>query len=397
MGMNDFMQKEMEQITFDQSNNQLLYFTSTSILGDNESLIFISDRTGNPNLFFMDLESKMERQLTFYHDGILQSYVYFNGSPYCGFGKASVSVDAKRGLIYYLHGRDICVVNTMGEQRILNQLPMEQMTGFTHVSENGKYLCVPTVDAAAFDIEEEWGTAIDRKIINENLSSYLRVYKTDTGELVFCEEVKRAWVTHVQFCPTNERKILYNHEWTCEESGIRRMWLFDGHQHIRLRTCDENRYIEDWACHEMWEKNGEWVIYHGAYGKGKHEGSCFIGRINVNDYSYIEIPIKKEYKTYGHFTVGDSGMLVSDGYYGNAPEDYGNWAGTWISLQQVDWENKSIKWIPLLRHESSFDCQCSHPHPIFDHGDQFVYFTSDRRGKRQIYRTKVTCEGKERI
>lgn len=374
-----------QQITMHESNNQLLYFTSTSLMKNGKGLVFLSDRSGFPNIYYKDLITDQETQLTFQQDGLLKSYVYFDGTPYFGFGKASVSLDAERGMIYYLQGRDIMSVDLNGRSRVLNQLPEKQMTGFTHVSADGRLLCVPTVDAEAFDVKDYF-EEIDNKIQSDGLNSYLRVYDTKTGEEVMCETVHKAWVTHVQFSPINSRHILYNHEWIKTDPGIRRLWLFNGESHIRLRTKDEQRSENDWVCHEMWEKDGKHVIYHGGF----ENGTSFIGRVNVDDLSYSEIPIDKKYTQYGHFTVKSSGMLVSDGYYRTEGQEEQGWAGAWISLQKADWDNKTIEWIPLCRHHSSWDCQCSHPHPIFDEAENYVYFTSDKTGRRQIHRISTT-------
>lgn len=370
-----------EQVTKGPGNNQLLYFTSTSLLEKKRGIVFISDRTGFPNLFWLNFADGQERQLTNQSEGLLQSYVYFDGTPYQGFGKASVSLDAQRGMVYYLQGRDIMKVDLEGNQSRLAQLPPEQMTGFTHVSADGTLLCVPTVDAEAFHVPDVYGQHIDQHIHELGLNSYLRVYDTRTGEEVLRETVPGGWITHVQFCPTDNTKILYNHEW-CSDSGIRRMWLFDGKKHIPLRTEDAHRSRKDWTCHEMWEKNGDYVIYHGGYANG----NCYIGRVNIQTLEYSEIEIDPSYGAYGHFTVMDTGALVSDGYYTQEGDRSGQWGGQWISIQKVDWEKKEIKWVPLCRHGSSWNCQCSHPHPIFDHGDHAVYFTSDENRTREIYR-----------
>ena len=58
-------------------NDQLLYFTSPSLTADGRNLVFISDRTGHPNLFTRDLLTGEERQLTDNAEGFLKSYIYF--------------------------------------------------------------------------------------------------------------------------------------------------------------------------------------------------------------------------------------------------------------------------------------------------------------------------------
>lgn len=370
-----------EQVTLHNSNNQLLYFTSSSILKNNSGIVFISDRTGHPNLFHLDFDTSIEHQLTYQSEGYLRSYVYFDGRPYNGFGKASISLDSERGIIYYLQGNKVMKVWLDGTQQELCRLADGQMTGFTHVSTDGKFLCVPTIDAAAFEVEQPYSINIDKKVHEKGLISYLRVFDTQTGEQVLSEPVQGGWVTHVQFCPTDSRKILYNHEW-CENSGIRRMWLFDGVKHIKLRTENEQRKKDDWTCHEMWGKDGIHVIYHGGYANG----SSYIGRVNISDLSCVEIETDPNYKAYGHFTVMDTGTLVSDGYYAKPNETNEYWGGKWISLQKIDWEKGEIQWEPLCHHGSNWDCQCSHPHPILAHGDNYAYFTSNETSKRQIYR-----------
>ena len=132
-------------------NKQLLYFTSTSLLKDDRHLIFLSDTSGNPNIFVRDMQTGRECRMSHNSEGVLKSYVYFDGQPYRGFGKASVSVDVKNSLVYYIQGRDIMVTDTLGHQRVIAQYPEGQMTAFTHVSADGTRLCVPTTDARALD------------------------------------------------------------------------------------------------------------------------------------------------------------------------------------------------------------------------------------------------------
>ncbi len=172
--------------------SQLCYFTSSSLLEDGRTLIFIREQEGQPNLFAADLVSGEERQLTQNCEGILKSYVYFDGRAYTGFGKASVSVDTKRGMIYYIQGSDLCCVDHWGKQRRLARLPRGQVTAFTHVSADGTKICVPTTDAAALEcregeyfVDNKPNYDIDERVRREHLHSYLRVYDTVTGRIIF--------------------------------------------------------------------------------------------------------------------------------------------------------------------------------------------------------------------
>ena len=372
-------------------HNQLLYFTSTSLLRDDGHLIFMSDLDGSPNIFMRNLQTGKETQLTHNTEGFLKSYVYFDGKPYRGFGKASVSVDNLHGLVYYIQGRNIMVTDTFGRERIIAQYPEGQMTAFTHVSADGKRICVPTTDERALDGDKilpgKPAYNIDQRVREEKLSSWLRVYDTKSGKEILCERVPEAWITHVQFSPVNPELILYNNEWP-SDCGIRRIWLWDGKTHHRMRDEAEGRKREDWTCHEMWERDGKAIIYHGEY----QNGPAYVGRVNTDGTNRIEIPLPDGWKRYGHFTEGGPGMLVTDGYYTepddnlipNAPK-----SGLWICFLKVDWKKKHLTWIPLCRNGSSWKSQDEHPHPIFNHASDAIFFTSDKDGKRAVYKVKV--------
>ena len=382
-------------------NEQLLYFTSNSLLADDQRLVIISDRTGDVNLFVRDMATGDECQLTDNAEGFLKSYVYFEGRPYQGLGRASVSLDAQRGIVYYLQGREIRATDMAGNTHTLALTPAGQMTAFTHVSEDGTRLVVPTTDAYALDGEVQLAGKpeydIDERVQMNGLSSYLHVYDTASGHEVACEAVPRSWITHVQFAPLDRHTILYNHEWPAD-CGVRRVWLWDGATHHMLRpeNVAESRSREDWTCHEMWERDGSWVIYHGSYAGGSeyedrirpNSGRGYLGRVRPDGSGLREIAFPEGWTQYGHFTVGQPNWLVSDGYYRQG--ESAAHQGEWISLLHMDWEAGEIEWIPLEKSGSSWDSQDSHPHPIFDHAGRAVYFTSDREGKRAVYRIDVS-------
>lgn len=377
-------------------DSQLLYFTSSSCLKDVSGLVFIGEEDGNPNVYYRDYATNTTRRLSDNREGTLKSYVYFNGNVNRGFGKASACLDNTRGLVYYLQGRKVCRVDLNGEIRVLAEVPEDQVTAFMHVSADSKKLCVPTTDARALESEHRDGPAtlwpgydIDERVQKENLCSYLRVYDTESGEELLCERVAKAWITHVQFHPQNSDWILYNHEWA-SHCGIRRMWLWDGQYHRALRTLDKGRRIEDWVCHEMWSEDGSEIIYHGSYAEG---GLFYIGRITLATGEIKEIALPKAYHSYGHFTISKDGLLVSDGYY--VPDsvleqavgkDYSgtDFAARWISVQKVDWEMGTIEWFPLEEHNSSWQNQDTHPHPIFSPDGKRVYYTTDASGKLEV-------------
>ena len=320
-------------------NNQLLYFTSPSLTADDKHLVFISDRTGHPNLFTRDLTTGVERQLTTNTEGVLKSYVYFDGTPYRGFGKGSVSLDPQSGTTYFIQGRELCAVKLNGEARVLAVLPANQMTAFTHVSADGKRLCVPTIDARALDGDKQLkgkpNYDIDQRVQREHLVSYIRVFDTATGRQIACEPVTNAWITHVQFSPVNPDLILYNHEW-CSESGIRRMWLWDGKSHRRLRPEGGGCHRDDWTCHEMWERDGSAIIYHGNF----TNGVSYVGRVFPDGSGRVEIPLPAKLETLWPFHRRQSGR-TGHGWLLRDVSGSGKWARLVDQPLKVDWDRRS--------------------------------------------------------
>jgi hypothetical protein len=382
---------------------QLLYFTSSSLTADDDTLVFIGESHGSPALWACDIASGNAQPLTDNSRGYLKSYVFFDGQPNRGFGKASVSFDPNFRCAYYIEGTTLRCVDLDGNDRALATLRGDEVTAFTHVSADGRLLCVPSTDARALEgsfVDNRPQYDIDLRVQNEKLRSYLNIFDTRTGELVARETVESAWITHVQFSPTDPTQILYNHEWPAD-CGVRRMWLWDGKSHKRLRSENSEKSRGDWVCHEMWSRDGSHMIYHGRYAGtapvtsggqlvlGGGNGPAFIGRCNAHGSDAVEIALPREYTRYGHFTVGNDDWLVTDGYY-ETPDDPSDNRGAWISLLKPDWNNRTIDWRPICRHGSSWKSQDEHPHPIFDHAGRNVYFTSDRSGRRAIYRVEVS-------
>ena len=224
-------------------DTQLLYFTCSSLSDDDKRLYLISNRDGHPNVFFKDLETGEERQLTRNQKGNLKGYVYFDGVLNEGLSKASVCLDTHRDLIYYIQDTHICKVDLDGNITVIGEVPDNRMTAFTHVSDDGKLLCVPMTDGRCLDFDPETeGSGLDKRPVydidgrvqEENLSSYLCVFDTENGGLQYEKRVPKCWITHVQFNPRNPNLIMYNHEWPSFDCGIRRIWLYN-HETDQIR------------------------------------------------------------------------------------------------------------------------------------------------------------------
>ena len=325
----------------DSFNTQLLYFTCSSLSADDERIYLISDRDGHPNVWMHDMFRGTDRKLTDNQKGILKSYVYFDGTQDEGLGKASVCLDYIRERIYYIQDDKICRSDRDGNIRVLNRVPDGRMTAFTHVSLDGTKLCVPMTDGRILDFDPETEGEgldkrpkynIDQRAQDEGLNSYLCVYDTESGALLYEKTIPRCWITHVQFHPLDSDIIMYNHEWSAFDCGIRRVNIYDHRQdifyHVRTEGDDTKgnsrgyaRSRNDWVCHEMWTDDGRSIIYHGGY----DHGPAMVGRCDI-DFTHTdanglpartfwEIALPDEYNAYGHFLMDHRGNLTCDGYY----------------------------------------------------------------------------------
>jgi oligogalacturonide lyase len=353
--------RRIRQLTSEPGNHHHLYFTSNSFIADDEHVLLISDSTnGHPNIFSLSLIDGEMIQLTSNNEGYLKSYVYYDGNHYKGLGKASPSYNPNTDTLLYIQGNEVRLleVKTLDEKTIY-KLPEGVMTGFTHLSHDGRYACIPYISAKAFDVGEGNQFHLIRdKVYKEQLESHVLVIdtKTNKGEVWFSQV---GWITHVQFHPKNNSEILYNHEGGDVDQ---RIWLYRDGEITKVRDqSSESGSI--WICHEMWLRDGNGILYHGT----KKSGS-FVGLAELNKRIDVEISFPSNMISYGHFTSSSKDdQLVTDGVIDSKM----------LHLCRCNWEEKKLSWEPLCYHGSSFQTQDVHPHPIFSHSDRYILFTSD--------------------
>ncbi|UQZ82253.1 hypothetical protein SK3146_01410 [Paenibacillus konkukensis] len=373
--------RTVRQLTSAAGNHHHLYFTSSSFTQGNDHVLFLSDSGGgSPNVFKLSLKDGQTVQLTDNRKGIMKSYVYYDGTPYEGLAKASPSYHPGTDSLLYIQDQEVRLIHlpTM-EDRVVHRLPEGVMTGFTHISGDGEYACVPYISADAFDVGEgNPFTLIRDKVQAGRTESHVLVIHLPTGR----SEIKfrhAGWITHVQFHPDDSEQILFNHE-----GGMvaQRIWLYkDGVvSKIRDQSAGGDRL---WICHEMWDSDGSGVIYHGTRGvpndpSMRHasvNGSIqsFVGYAGRRQGEEIEMSFPDGMKDYGHFTLGsDRTMLLTDGIIDAES----------LHCCRADWESGRLEWDYICRHGSSFSVQDVHPHPIFSHDDRLVLFTSDTHNER---------------
>lgn len=352
-------------------------FTGPAVTDDGERLLFISDRTGNPNLFALDMDSGEILQLTDNRRGVLLQYVFPWGNP-VGFGKSSVILNSARGHAYYVQGREVRKVDVRtAEEVCIAVISPGYVTAFTHVSTDDSLLCVPIVEEAAFaDCLNDGFGGIERAIQDRGLKSLLWVVATD-GSMQAVRAEQQSWITHVQFRPDDNRYILFNNEAIGKQAGKQRVWMSDGESGEVWKIRPEPEDREHWNCHELWRPDGSEILYHG---QGNHpetgEYLSFYGFSDLSGRNYREFFVRKEDDHgYGHFALHlEKDAAYCDGYFSRQhitevrPADGGY-----------------VKAETICRHGTQWLAQDDHPHPILTPGGKMLIYSSSTEGTGNVY------------
>jgi oligogalacturonide lyase len=383
--------REVTRFTSSRATDQHPYFTGPAMTADGGRLIFMSGRTGNPNLFSLDMQSGEILQLTDNRYGVLRQYVFPWGNL-VGFGKSSVSLNAATGDVFYLQGREIRRVNAYTAQEVcIAELPPGWVTAFTHVSTDNALLCVPLVPEDAFALSHEatdrryhpngFGAIVER-IHERELKSLLWVVATDGSRQEIWAE-QESWITHVQFRPNDNRYLLFNNEGIGNSPDHQRIWMCDGNSgdiwKVRPRPTDDERF---WTCHEVWTEDSTEILYHGG---GTHpttgENVKFYGFSDLSGQNFREYYLRPQDVNcgYGHFgTHSQSNYAYCDGFF-----DAGLITEVWPG------EDGYVQFRPICRHDSHWVGQDDHPHPILTPDHSMVIFSSSAEGTGNVYGVRL--------
>ncbi len=406
------------------SNCQLLYFTTNSVTQDGAVLAAItnaySDHSEGASLARIDRETGLMEPLAIFPGPAMQAYPYFarprsadptedylyNGTvEKHGLNKSSPCLDPATGNLFFVWGREDgwgvldCVSLCDGKRRTLLEIPPERCVGYTHLDASGEHVLLSLMDSRilVFGEKRENNQEMSENYAKYGLTTQIAEVEVATGRMTVRWE-EPAWVTHVQYHPTRRDIVLYNHEWTWP-LGVERIWIkADGEDRVRVRRPGrEIQFREspdlglDDVAHEVWQENGEGVIYHGVRWDAPGHPEQFVGRASVDpDQPLQEIAIPRDRPSfYGHFTPSRAGDFVITDAVANE-KGLAQRKGNLISRLNMDWEQGTMDVIPLCESNTSWHTQDNHPHPVTTPDQQEVLFTSDCSGVRQIYSVPAT-------
>lgn len=365
------------QWTHGASTDHHLYFTSPSVTVDDRWLVFLSDRSGHPNLFAIDRSDGSISRLTRNEQGLMRSYVYPCGGGQ-GLSKASPCLDPHRSRLFYCRGDVLyvlCLSDDHPVEHEICRLPRGQVGAFMHVSPDGRTLCVPRTDERAFIDKtcNQWEQmrAVAPRIARKGLCSFIYLVDVETGEK---HEIARPpfWVTHVQFDPSGTGRIIFNHEGFSDLTDARpfnRIWCLSPSGAIWPLSPEPSG---EWRAHENWSPDGRSILYHGA-----RNGFAFVAARTWKGELIHETGLRGI--EFWHATgLPDGRRLVVDRPAGL------------ISI--VDPQGDGTRMTDLCRHDSSVEDQDAHPHPLVTPRGDTVVFTSSRGGSCNIYEVSIYGE-----
>lgn len=340
---------------------------------DDRWLVFLSERDGHPNLYAIDRCDGTVRKLSRNVSGMLRSYVYPLGGL-IGLSKVSPCLDPFRNRLFYIRDDRIFQVNLDDpepEEHLLGGLPAGWYGGFTHISADGKTLCVPVTDPRAFADEKTQWNQLDRvpsRMADSDLFTRLYFIDIESGAQRIAAEVP-FWVTHVQFDPAGSLRMIFNLEGSGNGAPLPdRIWCLELDGSFRPLAPEAEG---EWRSHENWAPDGRSIVYHGS-----RDGRAFVAARTWEGRLLHETAI--EGVDFWHATgLPDGRRLAVDRRDGM------------ISLIDPRPEAGLPRVVDLCRHDTTIEDQDTHAHPIAAPHGRSLVFTSDRSGDCQVYEVAI--------
>ncbi len=352
-----------------------LYFTSPSVTADDRWLVFLSERTGRVNLFAIERATGRIHQVSANRYGVMRSYCWPWGGEN-GLSKASPALDLFRNRVYYIQDGALwgSSIETPAPARIWT-LPVGWWSNFTHVSPDGKTLCVPLVDPRAFPsgLQTQMQQLLLVPPIMREAQLCSRIYLVDveTGEATVAAEPP-FWVSHVQFDPAGSGRILFNQEGISRQERLIRTWCLENDGSFRPLY---DQPLDETAVHENWSFDGTMIVYHGY----RKDGSAFFAARDWNGKLCFEERTENPGGPSHYTPTCDGSGFVTD-EPGGALALFRMQAGAGFERSVVCWHGN--------RMDACLD-QDDHVHPLMNHDGQGIVFTSNRDGLANVYEVRI--------
>ncbi|MEA3400630.1 MAG: oligogalacturonate lyase family protein [Armatimonadota bacterium] len=355
----------VRRLTGDGSDNAHLYFTSTSFVGeDAERVIISSDRAGGRAYFLLEIPRGQMVQVT--------------EAGGRGFSQACLD---PAGRLFHFDGRTLQVTDLSTlESEDLYQVPEGFRPALPTCTADGDHVAFAYVEQAALSTETGviYSTMAERYY--QHPSCVVMRVQTRSGEAMAVWG-ERNWISHVVIHPTDPDLILFCHEGGWHVS--QRMWTVDaGEQRGRRARPLFRQHHGEACCHEYFTRDGDVGFQCNVTSSDEALAfNCFV-RPDGTWLRQFLLPGPRP----GHIqSNSDNTLVVGDCGYRSPDDPEGR---AFMSL--IEHRNGRGVVTRLCRHDTSWERQISHPHPIFSPDDRWALFSSDRGGAGNVYMADVT-------
>jgi oligogalacturonide lyase len=345
--------QEITQWTQHASGSHHLYFNIETFL-DSDHAIIVSNRSGQPNYYRLNLNSGEMTQMT----------------SEAGVSGSRIWHWPQRKTLWYLVGSTFKEMNTQTlATRTIRTLEGLRPQAFT-VTCDGRFL--------VFAVNKAEGGAKPGRLSTGPFAIYR--LPIAGGEPVQISPDLGFMIGHLQASPTDPTRISYcwQHLLDSGRPGFagntpqRTWWIkIDGSEGGPLSVQDIGLH----RTHEFWFPDGSRMGYSARYLWGPKKGQAFLGSFAADgsDNYMMPAPIGAAHTR----MFRDLRHWVTD-----------LWDGSVLAL--VTLEGRRIgKVEKLFRHDSSWKGQPSHPHPQFHPEGRMVMFSTDKSGVPQVYSVKL--------
>ncbi len=356
----------VRQLTSDGSENDSMYFTTTSFVGDGaDTILFRSDRSGVWEFYMLEIRAGRLVQVT-------------EAESAGGAGRGCVD---PAGRLFYHDGLMLKSVqlDSLAEE-VLYTAPPGTRCALPSCTADGSHV--------AFTYVEDIPTSTESGVIYSTMGEryyqhpFSMIIRVDTSsgaaEAVWGE---RMWFSHVLIHPHEPEFVLF-----CHEGGSyvdQRMWTADMRDGRRRSPRPlYHQHPSESCCHEYFTRDGEVGFQSSSTIDGESYGyNCFV-RPDGTWLRQFLLPGQRP----GHIqSNSDNSLVIGDRAHLSRDDSEG---GAFMSLITHEGGRGVVK--RLCRHDTSWKTQTSHPHPIFSPDDRWGLYSSDAGGACNVYMVDVT-------
>ncbi|MCS7119931.1 MAG: oligogalacturonate lyase family protein [Nitrososphaerota archaeon] len=339
------------------------YFTQNFMDRAGRKILCVSDRTGWWQIYLLNLEEESMIQLS--EDAFVRPHA------------PCLSYDGR--VAYYWDGWVLKAVDTESLQgRTLYMTPNGFDPTILSITPDGRYL--------AFAYSE----SIPQSVLKGRIYSgqLERMYLRPRSVVMRFDLVKEEaeplwgeceWISHVNISPVDPDIVLFCHEgpWHL----VQRMWIVKASTHEVYPLLRQERYVER-AGHEFFTESGRVATQFSRRESPNSKNWVFYDAYLNVDGSGLKM-FKYRYAGPGHMHSRNERFSVGD----RAFTDNSKEGRAFIGLTIYEGEEAIVK--RICKHDSSWQTQNSHPHPVITPDNKNVVFSSDRKGRCNLYMVPI--------